>query len=118
MLMIYHNPKCSKSRQTLEIITESGVESKIVEYLKEPPNAARILRVAELIGVPVSALLRRGEDQFKNASDLPDLNDDAALAAWIAKNPKTLERPIVVDDAVNRAVVGRPPENVRELIDA
>jgi arsenate reductase len=118
MLTIYHNPRCSKSRQTLEIITESGLEPKIVEYLKEAPNTARILRIAELIGVPVSALLRRGEDAFKNATDLPNLNDDAALAAWVAKNPKTLERPIVVDDADNRAVVGRPPENVRELIDA
>ena len=66
--------------------------------------------------MPVSALLRRGEDEFENATDLPELDDDTALAAWLAQNPKVLERPIVVDDTGNRAIVGRPPENVRELI--
>lgn len=117
MLTIYHNPRCSKSRQTLEIITESGIKPTIVEYLNDAPDAARILRLADLLGISVAALLRRGEDQFKNATDLPDLDDDAALAEWIARNPKVLERPIVVDDKNDRAVVGRPPENVRELID-
>jgi arsenate reductase-like glutaredoxin family protein len=61
-------------------------------------------------------LLRRGEDDFKSADDVPDLTDDAALAAWIERNPKTLERPIVVDDENGQAIVGRPPENVLELI--
>ena len=117
MLTIYHNPRCSKSRQTLEIITESGLKPAIVEYLSTPPSGDQILRMAQLVGVPVSALLRRGEDEFKNASDLPDLADDAALAAWIARNPKTLERPIVVDEQADRAIIGRPPENVHELID-
>ena len=117
MLTIYHNPRCSKSRQTLEIITNSGLTPTIVEYLNNPPDAARLLSLAGLLGVSVSSLLRRGEDVFKNATDLPDLDNDAQLAEWLAKNPKALERPIVVDDAGKRAVVGRPPENVRELID-
>jgi arsenate reductase len=116
MVTIYHNPLCSKSRQTLELITESGIEPAIVLYLDEPPDAARILHLAELLSVSVSALLRRGEDDFKNANDLPDLNDDAALASWIEKNPRVLERPIVVDDDAARAIIGRPPENVSELI--
>ncbi len=116
MLTIYHNPRCSKSRQTLELLRESGVEPAIVEYLKNAPNADRIVGMAGLLDVPVAELLRRGEDEFKNATDLPDLADDAALAAWIESNPKTLERPIVVDDENNRAVVGRPPENVLTLI--
>ncbi len=116
MLTIYHNPRCSKSRKTLQLIQESGVETAIVEYLKEAPNGERIQHLAGLLGVPVADLLRRGEDEFKNATDLPDLADDAALAAWMESNPKTLERPIVVDDENDRAVVGRPPENVLQLM--
>lgn len=116
MLTIYHNPRCSKSRKTLELLQESGVEPTIVEYLKEPPNADQILRMASLLDLPVAALLRRGEDEFRNATDLPDLDDNAALAAWIQRHPKTLERPIVVDNENGLAVVGRPPENVLTLI--
>ena len=116
MLTIYHNPRCSKSRKTLQILTDSGIEPTIVEYLQQSPSAERILRLASLLGAPVADLLRRGEDDFKNADDVPDLTDDAALAAWIERNPKTLERPIVVDDENGQAIVGRPPENVLELI--
>lgn len=115
-LTIYHNPRCSKSRKTLQLLQESGVRPAIVEYLGEPPTADRILRLAALLNVPVAGLLRRGEDDFRNASDLPDLDDDDALAGWVEQHPKVLQRPIVVDDDSNRAVVGRPPENVLELI--
>lgn len=116
MLTIYHNPRCSKSRKTLELLQSSGNEPAVVEYLKDAPTADRVLRMASLLGVPVADLLRRGEDEFKNASDLPELADDTALAAWIERNPKTLERPIVVDDEHERAVIGRPPENVLTLL--
>ncbi len=115
-LTIYHNPRCSKSRKTLELIQEAGVSPNIVEYLSEPPSAARILQLAELLGLTVQELLRRNEADFKDAADLPDLDDNAALAAWVANHPKVLERPIVVDDGANRAVMGRPPENVRNLL--
>ena len=117
MLTMYHNPRCSKSRKTLELLRDAGIEPAIVEYLQDPPDADRIMRLAALLGVPVAELLRRGEDDFKSALDLPDLSDDPALAAWIARNPKTLERPIVVDDEHGRAAVGRPPENVQALIE-
>ena len=93
------------------------MEHDIVEYLGEPPTAERVLQLAVLLSVPVAELLRRGEDEFKNAQDLPDLDDDRALAAWIERNQKVLQRPIVVDDDRNRAVVGRPPANVLELTD-
>lgn len=116
MLTMYHNPRCSKSRQTLELLKENGIEPTLVEYLQETPDASRILRLAELLGVAVVELLRRGEDDFKHADDLPDLADDAALAAWIEQHPRTLQRPIVVDDEQGRAIVGRPPENVLDLI--
>ena len=115
-LTIYHNPRCSKSRKTLELIQEAGVSPNIVDYLSEPPSAARILQLAELLGLTVQELLRRNEADFKDAADLPDLDNNAALAAWIANHPKVLERPIVVDDGANRAVMGRPPENVRNLL--
>ncbi len=115
-LTIYHNPRCSKSRETLKLLQESGVEHAVVEYLGEPPTAEQILQLASLLDVAVAELLRQGEKVFKNAQDLPDIDDDKALAAWIARNPTVLQRPIVVDDDGSRAVVGRPPENVLQLI--
>lgn len=113
---IYHNPRCSKSRKTLQIIRDSGVKPNVVDYLSEPPRGSRILEIARLLSVPVADLLRRGEDEFRNAGDLPALHDDAALAAWLEKNPRVMQRPIVVDERRNAAVVGRPPENVHALL--
>jgi arsenate reductase len=115
-ITIYHNPRCSKSRKTLELLEQSGITPTIVEYLNAPPDAETTLRHARLIGVRVADLLRRGEEEFKQANDLPDLDDDAALAKWLETHPKVIERPIVVDEANDRAVVGRPPENVLELV--
>ena len=115
-LTIYHNPRCSKSRKTLGLIQEAGITPSIVEYLAEPPSADRIRQLAGLLGMSVHELLRRNEAIFKESTNLPDLDDGAALAEWISANPKVLERPIVVDDHANKAVVGRPPENVRDLL--
>ena len=115
-LTIYHNPRCSNSRQTLELIRQAGVDPTIVLYLEEPPAAERILELAGLVGVPVIDIARQNEEEFRTADDLPDTDDDAALAAWIAKHPKVLERPIVVDDERRAAVVGRPPDNVQVLL--
>jgi arsenate reductase len=115
-ITIYHNPRCSKSRKTLELLEQSGVTPTIVEYLDTPPTADMTLRHAKLIGVGVADLLRRGEDEFKQANDLPELSDDAALAKWLEAHPKVIERPIVVDEDNNKAIIGRPPENVLGLI--
>lgn len=115
-LMIYHNPRCSKSRKTLELIQDVGVTPTIIEYLSTPPTAERILELASLLGLSVLGLLRRNETEFNDAADLPDFGDDAALAAWVAAHPKVLERPIVVDDAGRKAIIGRPPENVATLL--
>ena len=115
-LKIYHNPRCSKSRKTLEIIQDAGVAPEIVLYLQEAPEAAEILDIANKLGKEVANLLRRGESQFKEADDLPDLEDNAALAAWLEMHPVVLERPIVVDTNSGKAVVGRPPENVKGLL--
>ena len=115
-ITIYHNPRCSKSRKTLELIEESGFAPEIVNYLDSPPTAARICQLAGTLGLPVAELLRRNEDEFRNADDVPALEDNDALAAWIEKHPRVLQRPIVIDDAADAAVIGRPPENVRALL--
>ena len=115
-LKIYHNPRCSKSRKTLEIIRGAGIEPTIVQYLDDTPGAAEILDIAGKLGKSVADLLRRGESSFKEAADLPDLDDNAALASWLEIHPIVLERPIVVDTDSGKAVVGRPPENVNELL--
>lgn len=113
---IYHNPRCSKSRQTLELLTNSGVEHAVVLYLEDAPDASKIKELATNLGVSVADLLRRGEPEFKAANDLPDLSDNDALAAWVAAHPKVLERPIVVDNESGKTIMGRPPENVLQLL--
>lgn len=115
-ITLYHNPNCSKSRKTLELLEENGIEPSIVTYLTEPPAAATILRLANLLSLKVAELLRKGEAEVSNAADLPSLDDDAALAGWIHKHPIALQRPIAVDEDGDRAVIGRPPENVLELL--
>ena len=115
-ITIYHNPRCSKSRQTLELIENAGVRTTVVRYLEDPPGADRIRELAATIGVPVAELLRRNEDDFRHATDLPDLDDDASLAAWLAQHPRVMQRPIVIDDSAGLAIIGRPPENVQEIL--
>lgn len=116
LITIHHNPRCSKSRETLKIIEGAGIDPVIVPYLESPPSAERIVELAGMIGVPVRALVREGESDYKEARDLPNLDDDAALAEWLSAHPRVLQRPIVVDSDTGRAVIGRPPENVQELI--
>ncbi len=113
---IYHNPRCSKSRQTMKLIIESGVEHEIVLYEEDTPDGPTIAGLAEKLGLAVADLVRRGESEFKAATDLPDLADNAALARWLSLHPIVLERPIVVDIETGEAVMGRPPENVLRLL--
>ncbi|MGB5353952.1 MAG: arsenate reductase (glutaredoxin) [Woeseia sp.] len=115
-IRIYHNTRCSKSRKTLELLQANGISPQIVAYLQEPPAASELRALAGLLGLPLKSLLRTGEDEFKADSAKLDLDDEASLACWLHEHPQALERPIVVDDVKNRAVIGRPPENVLELI--
>ena len=115
-ITIYHNPRCSKSRLTLELLEANGVHPTVVEYLESPPDPDTLQRIARLLGMPLADLLRRGEEVFRNAENSIPLDDEAALAAWIHEHPKVLERPIVIDNENDRAVVGRPPENVLDLL--
>jgi len=115
-LTLYHNPKCSKSRKTLELIEKRGITPRVIAYLEKPPSAATILELAAALDCPVRDLLRTGEDDYRAARDQLDTSDDDALAAWLANHPRVLERPIVVDSDSGRAVIGRPPENVLQLV--
>ncbi|MCW8194326.1 arsenate reductase (glutaredoxin) [Proteobacteria bacterium 005FR1] len=114
MITIYHNPRCSKSRQTLALLEEKGVEPQIVQYLETPPDAATLKGLLSKLGISARDLLRKGEDAYRenNLSD-PNLSEDQLIALMV-KHPKLIERPIVVKG--DRAVLGRPPENVLELV--
>jgi len=115
-LTILHNPRCSKSRKTLELIEAAGIRPRVVRYLSDPPDAAELVRIAGMLGRPLSGLLREKEPEFVAAADSLPLDDEVALARWLHAHPAVIERPIVVDEDNGRAVVGRPPENVFELI--
>jgi arsenate reductase len=109
---IYHNPRCSKSRQTLELIRGRGLEPAIIEYLKTPPSAAELKRILKLLGMKPDALLRRKE-AAEAGIDAARLSDDALIAAMVA-NPAVIERPIVL--ANGKAALGRPPEAVAKIL--
>lgn len=110
---IYHNPRCSKSRQTLELLQARGIEPDVVLYLEQPPTKKLLKELLKKLNISARDLLRRGEEEYK-ALNLADtsLNDEDLLAAMIA-HPKLIERPIVVRG--ERACLGRPPENILEL---
>ena len=112
--VLYHNPRCSKSREALTLLQAHGVEPIVVPYLDQPPTVERLREVAVRLELPVRALLRPGEVEFE-ALRLGDsaLTDEALLAA-MAAHPRLIERPIFVHDG--RAVIGRPPERVLELL--
>ena len=111
---IYHNPRCSKSRQTLALLRERGVEPEIIEYLKTPPDAGTLRDLLAKLGLAPRALLRRREAAYReNGLGDPALGDDALIAA-MAAHPILIERPIVV--AGERAAVGRPPENALSIL--
>lgn len=115
-ITIYHNPNCSKSRKTLELIENYGIHPKIVEYLKEMPNADTILKVAGFLRLAVADILRPAEPDYASLTETIALDDDAALAAGLQNYPRALQRPIVVDETAGKAIIGRPPENVFELL--
>lgn len=112
-MKIYHNPRCKKSRETLQLIQDAGVEPEVVEYLKDVPSKADLKELVGMLGIKPYDLLRRGEKDFKENFKGKDLSDDEWIAAMV-KYPKLIERPIVVKQ--KKAVLGRPPENVKELL--
>jgi arsenate reductase (glutaredoxin) len=111
---IIHNPRCSKSRQTLELLKEQGVTPEIVEYLKTPLTKNEIEHIVSLLNITPHQLLRTKETEYKEAQLSKDASTDVILGAMVAY-PKLIERPIVIKDE-RSAVIGRPPENVLSLI--
>jgi len=113
-IQIYHNPRCSKSRQTLALLQQQGIEPSVIEYLKDVPSAADIESLLSKLGITARELLRTKEDAYKehNLSDA-SLSDADIIRAMVA-SPKLIERPIVVNG--NQARIGRPPEQVLEII--
>lgn len=112
---IYHNPSCSKSRQTLSLLQKAGIQPQILLYLENAPSPVELGSVLSKLGISARELLRTGETEYKEL-DLANtgLNEDQLIAAMCA-NPRLIERPIVIKG--NNAVLGRPPENVLSLID-
>tara|TARA_B100000003_G_scaffold175394_1_gene164179 strand:+ start:5628 stop:5978 length:351 start_codon:yes stop_codon:yes gene_type:complete len=109
-IKIFHNPRCSKSRQTLTILEDNGVDFDIIEYLKESPNKETLLQIINLLDIKPRDLIRKGETVYKEKLlNNENLTDDD-LVQFMVDNPILIERPIVYDD--NRAIIGRPPENV------
>jgi len=112
-MKIYHNPRCSKSRQTLKIINESGQDVEIVQYLKTPPTEDELRDILHKLNLPIEYLIRKSEAIFKTEYKGKDLTEDEWIEALV-KHPKMLERPIVVNN--EDAILGRPPENVQKLL--
>ena len=112
-VVLYHNPRCSKSRATLALLRERGVEPRIVEYLETPLDVAALEALAVKLGRPPREWLRPKEDAYRQAA-LSEQSSDAELLRAIAAHPILMERPIVVNGA--RAAIGRPPENVLAIL--
>ncbi|MFI5030711.1 MAG: arsenate reductase (glutaredoxin) [Reyranellales bacterium] len=111
---IWHNPRCSKSRQTLELLNKKGVEPTIREYLKEPPSKAEVETLIDMVGGDPGELLREGEAEFKALGRKKAEMSKADIAKTIAAHPILLQRPIVVSG--KKAAIGRPPEAVLPLL--
>lgn len=111
---IYHNPRCNKSRQTLKLLQDRGIQPTVIEYLKTPPDAKTLKSILGKLGMEPRALMRRNEAPYKalNLAD-PALSADALIAQMV-RNPILIERPIVLNGA--KAALGRPPEKVIDIL--
>ncbi|HIC31411.1 MAG TPA: arsenate reductase (glutaredoxin) [Flavobacteriaceae bacterium] len=113
MIKIYHNPRCRKSREGLQILEDSGKEFEIVKYLDEIPTEEELSYIIKLLNINPIDLVRKNESIWKDNFKNKELTDNEIITAMV-KNPKLIERPIVVNN--NKAIVGRPPENIKKII--
>jgi arsenate reductase (glutaredoxin) len=113
-LTIYHNPRCSKSRETLRLLEARGLKPKIVDYLKTPPSAAELKAILRKLGLKARDLVRKGEPLYAELGLKQRQVDDDALIALMVAHPILIERPIVVAGA--RAAIGRPPEKILKVL--
>ena len=113
-IRILHNPRCSKSRATLALLQQQGIEPEITLYLETPPDAGEISGILEMLGMTPRNLMRKGEAEYKEQGlDNESLSDNALIEAMVA-TPKLIQRPIVLNG--DRAAIGRPPESVLEIL--
>ena len=111
---IYHNPRCSKSRQTLQLLQDKGVDVEVVEYLKTPPTAAAVKELLDMLGLEPRELMRRKESEYKELGLADESLSRQQLIQAMVETPILIERPIVVNGT--KAAIGRPPENVLEIL--
>ncbi len=112
-VIIYHNPRCAKSRQTLELLQSRGIEPTIVEYILNPPTISEIQHILKLLSMQPHDLMRTNEAEYKDNKLNPAMSDDKLIRAMII-HPKLIQRPIVL--ANGKAEIGRPPEMVLEIL--
>lgn len=113
-LILYHNPRCSKSRNALELLEQRGLTPSVIRYLETPPSADELKQILARLGISPRQLLRSGEEDYKNLNLAdPTLSDGQIIDAMVA-HPKLIERPILVAGDV--AVIGRPPEKILEIL--
>ncbi len=110
---IYHNPRCSKSRQTLKILRDNGIEPIIIEYLKDSPTSEELSEVLSFLNMKAEDVIRKGETIYKENFKGQDFSNEEWIQI-LSENPKLIERPIVIKN--KKAVLGRPPENVLNLL--
>lgn len=113
-ITIFHNPRCSKSRTTLSLLQDQGIEPEIRLYLQDPPDAAELAQILTLLGKSPRELMRKGEAEYREQGLADEGLDDKALITAMTATPKLIERPIVL--ANGKAAVGRPPESVLEIL--
>ncbi len=113
MIKIYHNPRCRKSREGLQLVENSGKEFEIIKYLEDLPSEKELKEVIDLLGIKPEQLVRKGEAIWKEQFKGKELSDQEIIKAMI-ENPKLIERPIVING--NKAVIGRPPETILDII--
>ncbi|MEA1920952.1 MAG: arsenate reductase (glutaredoxin) [Campylobacterota bacterium] len=112
-ITLWHNPRCSKSRQALSLLEEKGIDADVVKYLVTAPDESTIKDLLGMLGLSARELMRTKEGIYKELG-LKDVEDEALLIKAMAEHPKLIERPILIHE--NRAVIGRPPERVLELV--
>ena len=113
-IVIYHNPRCTKSRETMKLLEDKGIKPQVIEYLKTPPSAAELKDLLAKLGISPRQLLRKGEAPYKDLKLADTKLSDSALIKAMAENPILIERPIVVNG--KKAALGRPPEAVLKIL--
>ena len=113
-ITIYHNPRCSKSRQTLQLLRDNSVEPKIIEYLKNPLQKDDLKKISDMLGLRPKEFIRKNESDFNENNYGEIVDDDEKIIEAMAYHPKIIERPIVTAGTI--AVIGRPPENVLKVL--